>query len=470
MARLILPPSMAALLLAGCAAVPNLGAPPQVRPPQAYAATQSFTAAPVEWPNDQWWKGYGDSQLDGLIDEALAGSPSLVQAQSRLRAAQARAQQARAATLPSAALNAQAAETKQSYNNGIPADFVPKGYNDTGRVTLDLGFDLDIWGRNRSALAAATSEAVAVEMDAAQARLVLTTAVVSSYAELNRAFSEAEAAEQARTNREVTRKLVAERVVNGAANQGELKQAEAALASANQELAASHEEIGLARDQIAALLGAGPDRGLAITRPTANPDREFGLPQNLAADLLGRRPDLQAARLRAEAAAKRIDVAHADFYPNVNLAAFIGAQSLGLDLLTKSGSDIGQAGLAVSLPIFQGGRLSGAYRGARAEYDAAVASYDATLVQALKEVADAAVSERALAVRLAAAREALAKGEEAYRIARMRYEGGLDSYTSVLTAENAVILQRRAAADLEARALMLDAALVRALGGGFRTA
>ena len=470
MARQILPIASAALLLAGCAAVPDLGAPPQVRTPQAYAATQSFSAPRAEWPSDQWWKSYGDSQLDTLVDEALAGSPTLAQAQARVRAAQARAQQARAATLPSLSANAQAAETKQSYNNGIPPAFVPHGYNDTGRASLDLSFDLDLWGRNRAALAAATSEAVATEMDAAQARLMLSTSVVASYADLGRAFAEAEAAQQALENRETTRKLVAQQVVNGAANQGELKQAEAAVASARQELAAAEEQIGLARDQIAALLGAGPDRGLAITRPSRPSGRAFGLPDNLAADLLGRRPDLQAARLRAEAAAKRVDVARADFYPNVNLAAFIGVQSLGLDMLTESGSDIGQAGLALSLPIFQGGRLSGAYRGARAEYDAAVAAYDATLVQALKEVADAAVSERALATRLASAREALAKGEEAYRIARMRYEGGLDSYTSVLTAENALILQRRAAADLESRALALDAALVRALGGGFRAA
>lgn len=470
MARQILPFASAALLLAGCAAVPDLGSPPQVRPPQAYAATQSFSAPQADWPSDQWWKSYGDSQLDALVDEALAGSPTLAQAQARLRAAQARAQQSRAATLPSLTANAQAAQTKQSYNNGIPPAFVPRGYNDTGRATLDLVFDLDLWGRNRAALAAATSEATAAGMDAAQAQLMLTTSVVGAYADLNRAFAEAEAAEQALANREATRKLVAQQVVNGAANQGELKQAEAAASSAGQDLAAAHEQVGLARDQIAALLGAGPDRGLAIARPAQPADRQFGLPQNLAADLLGRRPDLQAARLRAQAAAKRIDVAKAEFYPNVNLAAFVGAQSLGLDMLTKSGSDIGQAGLALSLPIFQGGQLSGAYRGARAEYDAAVASYDATLVQALKEVADAAVSERALATRLAAAREALAKGEEAYRIARMRYEGGLDPYTSVLTAENALILQRRAAADLESRALSLDAALVRALGGGFRAA
>lgn len=470
MARLILPPVTAALLLAGCAAVPNLGPAPQVRPAQAYAATESFQAPAADWPADAWWKAYGDAQLDALVDEALAGSPTLAQAQARLRAAQARAQQSRAALLPSLSLNAQAAENKQSYNNGIPPAFTPQGYNDTGRASLDLTFDLDLWGKNRAALAAATSEAKAAEMDAIQARLILTTAVVGAYADVSRAFAQQEAAQQARANREATRQLVAQRVANGAANQGELRQAEGGLASADQDLAAAREQLALARDQVAALVGAGPDRGLSIARPGQAAGRDFGLPQNLAADLLGRRPDLQAARMRAEAAGKRIDVAHAAFYPNVNLAAFIGAQSLGLDMLTKSGSDIGQAGLAVSLPIFQGGRLSGAYRGARAEYDAAVASYDATLIQALREVADAAASERALTDRLTAARQALAKGEEAYRIARMRYEGGLDSYTSVLTAENAVIQQRRAAADLEARALTLDAALVRALGGGFRAA
>jgi NodT family efflux transporter outer membrane factor (OMF) lipoprotein len=468
MGRSILLLSASALMLSACAAVPKLGDAPQPRPVAAYATAQSLSAPAAEWPADQWWRSYGDAQLDALVDEALAGSPTLAQAEARVRAAQARAQQSRAATLPSLTLNAQAAETKQSYNNGIPPAFVPRGYNDTGRATLDLAYDFDLWGRNRAALAAATSEATAAKMDAAQARLVLTTGVVAAYAELSRAFAEAEAARQSHENREATARLVAQKVANGAANEGELRQAQAALASAAQDLAAANEAVGLARDQLAALAGAGPDRGLTITRPASPATREFGLPQNLAADLLGRRPDLRAARLRAEAAARRIDVAKAAFYPNVNLAAFIGAQSLGLDMLTKSGSGIGQAGLAVSLPIFQGGRLSGAYRGARADYDAAVAAYEATLVQALREVSDAAVSERALSTRLTAARQALAKGEEAYRIARLRYDGGLDSYTSVLTAENAVIAQRRAAASLESRALALDAALVRALGGGFR--
>ncbi len=107
------------------------------------------------------------------------------------------------------------------------------------------------------------------------------------------------------------------------------------------------------------------------------------------------------------------------------------------------------------------------YRGARADYDAAVASYDATLVQALQELADAAVSERALGVRLAESRAALAADEEAYRLIRMRYEGGLANYQSVLIAEDAVLQARIIVADLEARAFTLDVQLVQALGGGY---
>jgi NodT family efflux transporter outer membrane factor (OMF) lipoprotein len=468
MSRTILPLLAGALALAGCAAVPKLGEAPKPAAATNYATAQSFAAPVAAWPTDKWWAAYGDPQLDKLMDEALAGSPSLAQAAARLRAAQARAEVSRAAILPSLTANAQANEAKQSYNNGIPALFVPQGYNDTGRATLDLSYDLDLWGKNRATLAAATSEAEAARMDAAEARLVLTTAIASAYADFARISAEHAAAEASARNRSASSDLVAKQLANGAANRGEADQARAAAATSRQDLAALDEQLALARNQLAALAGAGPDRGLALVRPAATPSATFGLPRNLAADLLGRRPDLQAARLRAEAAAKRIDVAKAGFYPNLNLAAFIGVQSLGLSNLSQSGSDIGQAGLAFSLPIFEGGRLAANYRGARGDYDAAVAAYDQTLIQALQDVADAATSQRALQARLGAAREGLEAGEAAYRVARLRYEGGLTTYLTLLTAEDTVILQRRAVAQLEARALTLDAGLVRALGGGFR--
>ncbi len=143
---------------------------------------------------------------------------------------------------------------------------------------------------------------------------------------------------------------------------------------------------------------SAPDRTAAW--PSAPPAlklaRSFGLPPALGLDLLGRRPDVVAARLQAEAQASRIEQKKAEFYPNVNLSAFIGVQALGLDMLTRSGSGVGAVGPAISLPIFSGGRLQGELRGAHARHAEAVASYNATVAHALQEVATAAVSQRAL--------------------------------------------------------------------------
>jgi NodT family efflux transporter outer membrane factor (OMF) lipoprotein len=458
----------AAIALAGC--VPNLGPAPTAKPVTAYATTESFQAPAAAWPQDGWWRRYNDPQLNALIDEALANSPTLAEAQARVRHADALAQQVRAAGLPNLTANAQVGEVRQSYNMGFPPQFIPHGYHDTGQGSLNLNWDLDLFGRNRANLAAATSEAEAAQMDAAQSRLILTTDIVAAYADLARLYAEQEAQAETLANRRSTADLVDQRTRDGVANEGEASQARANATEAEQELANLNEQITIGQHLLAALAGEGPDRGLKLTRPAASTAAEFGLPQNLAVDLLGRRPDVQAARLRAEAAAKRIKAAKAGFYPNINLAAYIGRQALGLDLLREPTSTIGQVAGAMSLPIFDGGRLRGEYRGARADYDAAVAAYDETLIQALQQVADAATSVRELKGRLSLAQAALKDADNAYRIARLRYEAGLTNYLVVLTAENNVILQRRVAADLEARKLSVDAALARALGGGFTAA
>jgi outer membrane protein TolC len=145
----------------------------------------------------------------------------------------------------------------------------------------------------------------------------------------------------------------------------------------------------------------------------------------------------------------------------------IGVQAIGLNYLFKNGSGIGSAGPAVSLPIFSGGRLQGQYKQARSEYDEAIATYDKTLVQALREVADTATSQALLVTRLQDARDALTASKEAQVITRQRYEGGLATFLSVLSAEEGLITNQRLVADLESRVLTLDIALVRALGGGF---
>ena len=454
--------------LAACVATPELGVRPEPKTLSGLAAAQTLAATPAaSWPRSLWWLTYGDTQLDALIAEAVAGSPDLKAAEARVRRGAALALQAGADRLPSVTASAGIAAVKQSYNNGIPPQFVPRGYQDTGRATIDLGFDLDLFGRNRAAYAAARSEAEAARLEGEQARLVVATTVAAAYADLAKLYSERDAAVAAVEVREATFKLVSDRVAQGLDTRAELRQAEARVPAARAELAAIDESIELTKNRLAALVGAGPDRGRSITRPAAVRLRPSGLPANLSLELLGRRPDIIAARERASAAARRIDVARTGFYPNVNLTAFIGLQALGLGNLFDRGSDIGTVGPAISLPVFQGSRLQGRYAQSRAEYDDAVASYDATLIGALREVADVATSQRALAARIAEARAALSASEDAQRLARLRYEGGLSTFLAVLTAEEALVANRRNIADLEARAFALDVALVRALGGGF---
>ncbi|MEN7430470.1 efflux transporter outer membrane subunit [Chromobacterium sp. TRC.1.1.SA] len=457
--------SAALTLLGGCAMVPDMGPAPQIKPLQQYQNTQSLPASDGVWANEQWWKKYGDAQLNALMDEALSQAPDLAAARARIERAEGLAQQAGAARLPGVDLNASLNRDKQSYNNGMPA---PAGFNTSARGTLDFSYELDFWGKNRASLAAATSDLTAARADAAQARLLLTASLAAGYAELARLFSERDAAAQALDVREHTAKLMLQRWQQGMDTRGVLRQAESREAAARADLAAADESIVLQRHSLAALIGAGPDRGLAIARPGSGLFREQKLPAALAAELLGRRPDLAAARLRAEAAAKRIDVAEAQFYPNVNLTAFVGAQSLGLGLFDKAGSGMAGVGPAINLPIFRGGQLQGQYRAARGDYDAAVASYDATLSQALREVADAVSSQAALTPQLAQRQEALTAADEAYRVSQNRFDGGLANYLDVLTAEDSVISARRSLAALQARRFSLDIALVKALGGGYQ--
>ena len=459
---------LATTALTACASLP--GSPPDEAPKaiDAYAISQSLAAPARDWPAAGWWKIYGDAQLDALIAEGLAGSPSVAIADARLARAQAFQTSTRGSLAPQIGANSSFTEQKQSYNYLSPPSMTPQGWNDYGRSSLDFSWELDFWGRNRAALAAATSDSIAAAAEAEQARLALSSAIASNYAELARLYSALDTATAARDLRAKTAELFARRFDNGLETKGGLRQAESRRAAAIADVLSLEEQVALQKNRLAALLGAGPDRALGIARPRVDFTREFALPATIPADLVGRRPDLVAARLRAEAAARRIHVYRAQFYPNVNLGAFIGVQALGLDRLKESGSDIGSVGPAISLPIFNGGKLRGQLRGAQAEYAEAVANYDKALVQALQEVADAAVSQRALRPQIEQIGAAVDAAREAWRVQNDRYAGGLATYLEVLSAEDYLLSNLRVQSDLASRSLTLDVALNRALGGGYR--
>ena len=469
LARAMLIGAAVGLMLALAACAPDLGPPPQPSQPSSYQTARSFTSPNAAWPGDAWWEAYGDAQLNKLINVALAGAPDLKIAEARAREADAAVQEAGAALLPTLSADATVQPTRESLNQGFPSQFrsfLPHGWHNHGQITANLDYEIDLFGKNRAALAAATSDSEAAAADVAEARVVLSTSVASAYADLMRLAADRAAALEALRVRKESAALIAKRVKQQLENVGEANQENSRVASAAAEVDAIDGQIARTRNEIAALLGEGPDRGLDVVLPTGVNVKAFGLPPSLAVDLLGRRPDIVAARLRAEAAASRIDVAHADFYPNIDLSAYYGVQSFDITSLMTKASLIGAIGPAIHLPIFDN-RIQARYRNARAGYDEAVASYDNTVVHALREVADAAADCRTLSVELVHARAALAESENAYRVAKLRYQGGLSRYLDVLTAEDTLVTLRQQVADLEAQAFSQDVALVRALGGGF---
>jgi NodT family efflux transporter outer membrane factor (OMF) lipoprotein len=263
---------------------------------------------------------------------------------------------------------------------------------------------------------------------------------------------------------------VQQRVKIGLDTEAQLKQATARISQARADIESTDEAIGLTKNALAALIGAGPDRGLSIERPSIGTLEAQGVPGDASTDLIGRRPDIAAARTQVEAAAQRIKEARAAFYPSINLTALIGFQAFGLGSLFNGGSQFGSVTPAVSLPLFHGGALQGQYRGRRGQYDEAVALYNRQVIEALRETADAVTSQKKLGIRLAESRRALADFEEANRLARQRYEHGLSTYLDVLSVEEGVLGARLTVAQLQTRAFTLDVQLVRALGGGFSAA
>ena len=351
---------------------------------------------------------------------------------------------------------------RQSYNEGFPPSEVPHGFENDASAILNFNYELDFWGKNRDTLAAAVSEAKAAELDAEQAKLILTTTIASTYAKLLDDNAQLDATQK---SLDVHRKIVSmmqERQHIGLENQGAVEQQKAQTAAIEAQLAAVQENINLVKNQLAALVGAKPERADSITRPDIASLNSLGLPDVIPADLIARRPDLAAASERMQAAAKRINVAHAGYYPNIDLMANIGHASLGLAPFWKNTSLSSSFGPAIHLPIFEGGQLEGNYRGARADYDTSVAQFEGAMLEALHQVADAVTSKKALVERTAKIKEAAEDAEHSYNVSMNRYHGGVGSYLDVLKSEDMVILAHYAEADIHACAFTR-----RCLGQGF---
>ncbi len=461
-----------ALLLGGCASMGPQSENEPIRGPEAVPVQGAIAALqPVRagWPGQDWWRSYGDPQLIALVERARANSPTLAAAQARVRAAAAIEGVAAAALGPQANFAARSTRTHFSANSNIPKPLAGNWawFSD---ASLGLSYEVDFWGKNGAAVRAAAGRLNAQEAEAQAAALAVTVALVQAYCRLDQLYVQRDLAEAALRQREQIQMLVAQRVDAQLDSRAELKQAEIAVPLARAQLAALDETLALQRGQIAALAGQGPDAAAAITRPHIVLRRQAGVPDDLPAALLGRRPELVALRWRVEAASGDTEVARAQFYPTLNLSALVGLQSLGFSHLLEGGSRTVAAGPVFTLPLLDGGRLRGNLGLRKAEYDFAVDQYNGAVVEAMRDVVAQLTSLHWLAERMREEDAALDAAEQAYRLAEQRYRSGLGNFLQVLLADTQVIAQRRNRAELAARAQELDLNLIRALGGGYAQA
>ena len=462
---------MLSLLLAGCASTGGLAPQGRMTDADALATTRSLgthALSDAAFPAQDWWNAFGDPQLDALIHEALQDSPSLAAADARLRQAQAQAMLDNAARKPTLGTSVQETGVQ------IPSTLAPAplGGDLKFSTILMLDFKLapDLWGGKRAQYEAAVGQARAAQVDAQAARLTLASNVARGYIALAQVFDALDVANREQSRASRLSALARQRVDAGLDNQLQLRQSESTIASAHQQAQAAQQQIDALRNALAALLGKGPDRGLDIARPRLLDAPAPAVPDVLPSELLGHRADVVAARWRVEAASRGIHAAKAAFKPSVNLSALVGLASSGLSDLFSSDALLGFGGPAISLPIFDGGRLRGNLAKSNANYDLAVAAYNQSLVGALHEVTDALQAMRSLDAQLVSGAQARDAAQAALKLADARYQAGLGTQLDVLAAQRPLLQLEQQLAGLRAQRYAATVDLDRALGGGLSLA
>ena len=458
-----------ALLVSACASSGDIAPTGVMREPgslQAGASLAGTRVSDAAWPSDRWWTAFGDPQLDAIVDEALTSAPSIDAADARTRKAIAQAGLADASRKPT--LGAGAQVLGMQLPPALVGDEIGGDFNVANVLTLSFAWNPDIWGVSRSKWQAAVGNARATEVDAQSARVTLAANVARTYVSLARAFDALDAAKAEAARADALIALNQQRIKAGLENTIALNQNRSASASARQQAQAAQHDIDSLRTALAALLGAGPDRGLAIARPMLKTPG-FALPSVLPSELLARRADIVAARWRVEAAQHGIDASKAAFYPSINLSALAGLAAGNLGDLFGTDALLLNGGPALSLPIFEGGRLEQQLRSSDADRDLAVASYNEALVGAIRDVANAVQTARAMDAQIGSTTNARDAAAKAYSLVLQRQRAGLATQLDVLAAQAPLLRLDQQLAALVAARRIAAIDLDQALGGGIAT-
>ncbi|MQQ99724.1 efflux transporter outer membrane subunit [Glaciimonas soli] len=456
----------AAVLLTACANYKGIEPSSHTNSPADYATTTSLPGQGGIWPDSSWVSTIGGAQLQQLTDEAVANNPNLKVAAARIAAARAMTEAAGAAAKPQVGAGLSATRERFTENTIYPPPY-GGGYFTDYELGINASYDFDFWGKHGAQLQSALSQTKAAEAEDYAARLMLTTSIAKAWVQLARQYDQLDLSNQQLVLRDKLDSLTRQRFAAGLDTQSDNQQSRQQIANLRAEQSQWTEAIALTRNQIAALIGKGPDRGLTLPRPSLPADVNVALPEQLPLGLLGRRADIVASRWQVEAAQSDIKVAKTEFYPDVNISAMVGLSSLGFgNFLTKS-SLVDGVGPAIHLPIFEGGALRAQLKGRVAAYDSAVATYNQALNDALHEVADQVQSLRAADVQKKNQQAATEAAERSLQLSQQRQQVGTVNMLQVVSSEMNVLAQRKQEIDTRARRADLRIGLIKALGGGF---
>lgn len=464
------------LLLSGCEVGPKyVKADAPTSPLYKEAPPESFkeAAGDSQWtpaqPNDQdqkgnWWKVFGDSQLNALEDQLTISNQDLKIAEARLREARAVVHSNRAAQFPTVSVGPSISGIRDSGNQPyFPAT------KSTGDFILpfDLSYEVDLWGRIRRTVAASREEAQATAADYATASLSLHAELAIDYFELRSADAQKRLLDDTVKAYTDALELTQNRFHGGVAPRSDVAQAQTQLDTTR----VQDTDVTVARAQfehaIAILIGKPPAE---LSLPEAPLDlHPPAIPVGVPSELLERRPDIAAGERRMAEANQQIGIARAAYYPTLTLNASAGFQGTSIINWFTWPSRFWAVGPQATETLFDGGRRHAAAEGALANYDGTVAAYRQATLTAFQEVEDNLAALRILEGEAQQQQEAVTASKDSLQLFTNRYKGGVDTYLQVINAQTVALMNERNDVDILRRRMDASVLLIKALGGGWNT-
>lgn len=460
--------------LSACALIRHDEKPLTTIAPEQIRIADDIQFRSSDWPAQQWWSAYGDPQLDSFIARALATSPTIVTAQTRVSQARSDIDLVRAGTtLQVAALGSVDRERVSSngflgaYSGNEPAIGATGPWYTEGIVGLGASLDIDIWGKQRDQVEAAIGVQNARRAELSAVELELSTDVATLYYGIQTTYQLIDLLEELHEVASFDVDAHAARAARGLEPMTQTELARAQLLATERQIVAARGRVTELRESLRALLGAGPD-DLAEIKAVPLPKPQAALPPTLSYELLARRPDLQAMRWYVQSSFSRIDAAKAAFYPSFDIKAFFGLNALHLaDLFTHASQQINLVP-GLYLPIFDGGRLNANLGNVRTSSNILITQYNQAVLNAVRDVAVTGSRLQDLDDEANLQAQKIDAVSFAQSSAQAQFERGVASRLTAMDARQAVLLERISMLELDGQRLSQDIAMSKALGGGYR--